>query len=70
MLNDKAQLRILEDSRQKIVVVGLTEIEVADEDEMLELIQKGIVARTSAQTKGNENSSRSHAVLQVSLIDG
>ncbi|XP_003742356.1 kinesin-like protein Klp10A [Galendromus occidentalis] len=70
LLNEKAQLKILEDNRQKVVVVGLTEIEVADEDEMLELIQKGNASRTSSQTKGNESSSRSHAVLQVSLFDG
>lgn len=58
----------MEDNRQRVVVVGLTEVEVSDESVMLDLINKGNVARTSANTKGNENSSRSHAVFQILLF--
>ncbi|XP_022699648.1 kinesin-like protein KIF2A isoform X1 [Varroa jacobsoni] len=68
LLNDKSPLKIMEDNRQRVVVVGLTEVEVSDESVMLDLINKGNVARTSTNTKGNENSSRSHAVFQILLF--
>ncbi|OQR67298.1 kinesin protein Klp10A-like [Tropilaelaps mercedesae] len=70
LLNEKSPLKVMEDSRQRVVVVGLSEIEVSDEGAMLDLVRRGNAARTSASTKGNENSSRSHAVLQISLFHG
>lgn len=65
LLNNKRKLRILEDGRQNVVVVGLTEQVVTATDQVLELIRKGTQARTSGQTHANANSSRSHAVFQI-----
>jgi kinesin family protein 2/24 len=67
LLNNKAKLRILEDGKQQVQVVGLTEKVVCTTDEVLKLIQKGNQARTSGQTFANSNSSRSHAVFQIYL---
>ncbi|XP_026464024.1 kinesin-like protein Klp10A [Ctenocephalides felis] len=65
LLNDKAKLRVLEDGKQQVQIVGLTEKIVEDCDEVLKLIQHGNNARTSGQTSANTNSSRSHAVFQI-----
>ncbi|KAL3289379.1 hypothetical protein HHI36_022811 [Cryptolaemus montrouzieri] len=67
LLNNKAKLRILEDGKQQVQVVGLTELVVNSTEEVLKLIQKGNQARTSGQTFANMNSSRSHAVFQIYL---
>ncbi|XP_065166429.1 kinesin-like protein Klp10A isoform X3 [Atheta coriaria] len=65
LLNNKAKLRVLEDGRQQVQVVGLTEKVVVSTEEVLKLIQRGNQARTSGQTSANTNSSRSHAVFQI-----
>ncbi|KRT78849.1 Kinesin [Oryctes borbonicus] len=67
LLNNKLKLRILEDGKQQVQVVGLTEKVVTSVEEVLKLIQKGNQARTSGQTSANSNSSRSHAVFQIIL---
>ncbi|XP_050669677.1 kinesin-like protein KIF2A isoform X2 [Leptidea sinapis] len=65
LLADKAKLRVLEDGKQQVQIVGLTEKVVENVDEVLKLIQHGNSARTSGQTSANSNSSRSHAVFQI-----
>ncbi|XP_048489487.1 kinesin-like protein Klp10A isoform X4 [Plutella xylostella] len=65
LLADKAKLRVLEDGKQQVQIVGLTEKVVDNTDEVLKLIQHGNAARTSGQTSANSNSSRSHAVFQI-----
>uniref|UniRef100_A0A1Y1MUK5 Kinesin-like protein n=1 Tax=Photinus pyralis TaxID=7054 RepID=A0A1Y1MUK5_PHOPY len=67
LLANKAKLRILEDGKQQVQVVGLTEKVVTSVQEVLKLIQKGNLARTSGQTSANVNSSRSHAIFQILL---
>merc|ERR1719454_836968 len=57
----------MEDGKQQVVVVGLTETEVASVDDVLALISRGNSLRTSGQTSANANSSRSHAVFQIVL---
>ncbi|XP_015585098.1 kinesin-like protein Klp10A isoform X3 [Cephus cinctus] len=65
LLADKEKLRVLEDGKQQVQIVGLTEKVVETSDEVLKLIQHGNSARTSGQTSANSNSSRSHAVFQI-----
>ncbi|XP_011314605.1 kinesin-like protein Klp10A isoform X2 [Fopius arisanus] len=65
LLADKEKLRVLEDGKQQVQIVGLTEKVVETCDEVLKLIQNGNSARTSGQTSANSNSSRSHAVFQI-----
>lgn len=67
LLNKKSKLRVLEDERQQVQVVGLEEVYVTSADEVIKLIQTGSACRTSGQTSANANSSRSHAILQIVL---
>lgn len=67
LLADKQKLRVLEDGKQQVQVVGLTEKVVDSVEEVLKLIHHGNNARTSGQTSANSNSSRSHAVFQIVL---
>ncbi|XP_044738244.1 kinesin-like protein Klp10A [Chrysoperla carnea] len=67
LLADKSKLRVLEDGKGQVQIVGLTEKVVDNCDEVLRLIQHGNQARTSGQTSANSNSSRSHAVFQIVL---
>ncbi|XP_031779768.1 kinesin-like protein Klp10A isoform X1 [Nasonia vitripennis] len=65
LLADKEKLRVLEDGKQQVQIVGLTEKVVENCEEVLKLIQHGNTVRTSGQTSANTNSSRSHAVFQI-----
>ncbi|XP_076019748.1 kinesin-like protein KIF2A [Genypterus blacodes] len=67
LLNRKAKLRVLEDGKQQVQVVGLQEKEVKNTDDVLKLIEVGNSCRTSGQTSANAHSSRSHAVFQIIL---
>merc|ERR1712013_442696 len=66
----KSKLKVMEDGKQQVVVVGLTETEVASVDDVLALISRGNGLRTSGKTSANSNSSRSHAVFQIILRTG
>ncbi|XP_030273490.1 kinesin-like protein KIF2A isoform X3 [Sparus aurata] len=67
LLNRKAKLRVLEDGKQQVQVVGLQEKEVKCTEDVLKLIEVGNSCRTSGQTSANAHSSRSHAVFQIIL---
>uniref|UniRef100_A0A8C1LYY1 Kinesin family member 2A n=1 Tax=Cyprinus carpio TaxID=7962 RepID=A0A8C1LYY1_CYPCA len=67
LLNRKAKLRVLEDGKQQVQVVGLQEREVRCTEDVLKLIEMGNSCRTSGQTSANAHSSRSHAVFQIIL---
>ncbi|KAK6624856.1 hypothetical protein RUM44_011720 [Polyplax serrata] len=67
LLADKAKLRVMEDGKSCVQIVGLTEKVVENVDEVLKLIQHGNSVRTSGQTSANSNSSRSHAVFQITV---
>ncbi|NXA78491.1 KIF2A protein, partial [Thryothorus ludovicianus] len=62
LLNRKTKLRVLEDGKQQVQVVGLQEREVKCVEDVLKLIEVGNSCRTSGQTSANAHSSRSHAV--------
>ncbi|XP_061116686.1 kinesin-like protein KIF2A isoform X8 [Conger conger] len=67
LLNRKTKLRVLEDGKQQVQVVGLQEREVRCTEDVLKLIEVGNSCRTSGQTSANAHSSRSHAVFQIIL---
>ncbi|KAM3874439.1 LOW QUALITY PROTEIN: kinesin-like protein KIF2A [Diretmus argenteus] len=67
LLNRKAKLRVLEDGKQQVQVVGLHERDVKCTEDVLKLIEVGNSCRTSGQTSANAHSSRSHAVFQIIL---
>ncbi|KPP65983.1 kinesin-like protein KIF2C-like [Scleropages formosus] len=70
LLNKKAKLRVLEDGKQQVQVVGLQEVYVSGVEDVIKMIDVGSACRTSGQTFANANSSRSHAVLQIILRRG
>lgn len=67
LLNKKAKLRVLEDAKQEVQVVGLMEREVTCAEDVFKMIEVGSACRTSGQTFANSSSSRSHACLQIIL---
>lgn len=67
LLNKRNQVRCLEDSKGKVCFPGLSEYPVYDADELMEIIEKGSLNRSTGTTSANADSSRSHAVLQLSL---
>lgn len=54
-----------EDGRQQVCIVGLQEFEVLDVHIVKEYIERGNSARSTGSTGANEESSRSHAILQL-----
>ncbi|EPQ17072.1 Kinesin-like protein KIF2C [Myotis brandtii] len=67
LLNKKAKLRVLEDGKQQVQVLGLQEHLVNCADDVIKMIDIGSACRTSGQTFANSNSSRSHACFQILL---
>ena len=61
-------LRVMEDPLQGVVCVhGLTELPALSPDEVLTLLETGNANRTTEATAANETSSRSHAILWVTV---
>lgn len=54
-----------EDGRQQVCIVGLKEFCVSDVELVKEYIDKGNQSRSTGSTGANEESSRSHAILQL-----
>lgn len=54
-----------EDGRQQVCIVGLQEFEILDVQIVKEYIERGNATRSTGSTGANEESSRSHAILQL-----
>ncbi|XP_019433451.1 PREDICTED: kinesin-like protein KIN-13A isoform X2 [Lupinus angustifolius] len=67
LLSDRKKLCMREDGRQQVCIVGLQEFEVCDVQIVKEFIEKGNAARSTGSTGANEESSRSHAILQLAV---
>eukprot|EP00039_Didymoeca_costata_P003918 m.70485 g.70485 ORF g.70485 m.70485 type:complete len:740 (+) comp12138_c0_seq1:232-2451(+) len=67
LLNNQKRLRVLEDGKQNVNVVGLTEKTVATMSDVLRVVAQGLQLRASGSTSANQHSSRSHAVFQIIL---
>ena len=66
-LSIENSLKIGHDKDGKIIVKGLSIQEVHDETKLLLLIENGITFRKTAETIMNKISSRSHAILQITI---
>ena len=66
-LTTNEYLDLREDPEKGIVVSGITEINVNNSNDMLKILKRGNRNRTQEATGANETSSRSHAILQVSI---
>jgi kinesin family protein 18/19 len=68
LLGEKnSNLDIREDSKQGVFILGIKEYTVSSEDEVMRYLKIGTKSRTMEATSANEVSSRSHAILQVSI---
>ena len=67
LLNDRGPVKCLEDQKGKVCFPGLTEHPVGSAEELLSIIEEGAHNRSVGTTSANADSSRSHAVLQLSL---
>ena len=67
LFNEKKRLRVLEDHKNLVQVVGKKEERVDSGEQVMALIRRGMSVRTSGTTSANEHSSRSHAVFQITL---
>ncbi|KAE8696082.1 Kinesin-like protein KIF2C [Hibiscus syriacus] len=73
LLGDRKKLCMREDGKQQVCIVGLQEYIVSDVETIKELIEKGNATRSTGTTGANEESSRSHAILQLAIkrsVDG
>ena len=57
-----------EDPNHNMYVVGATEIEVKSTEEAFEVLYRGQKQRRVAQTQLNQESSRSHSVFTIRLV--
>ena len=70
LLNDRNQLFAREDAKQNVNIVGLQNKPVETVDNLMKLIGTGMEVRTTGQTGANDDSSRSHAILEINLRQG
>ncbi|XP_055384930.1 kinesin-like protein KIF19 [Condylostylus longicornis] len=69
LLNPGGPLELREDNRgQRITVAGLKEIAAISRQEVIQLLLKGNKARTIEPTAANQTSSRSHALLSITIL--
>jgi kinesin family protein 18/19 len=63
----QTSLELREDAVKGIQVAGVIEVMTTNTSEIMKFILQGNEARTKERTDANEASSRSHAVLQVTV---
>ncbi|KAJ3378337.1 hypothetical protein HDU92_007491, partial [Lobulomyces angularis] len=69
LFQERKKLELLEDSKGNSIVFGLTEVTVKNFKEFKNLVEIGRKSRTTGSTEANSQSSRSHAVFQISLVE-
>eukprot|EP00906_Rhabdomonas_costata_P019470 RCo028423 len=67
LLTDRTEVFAREDGNQKIHIRGLQEFAVADEADLMKVMEKGSALRSMGETGANAQSSRSHAILHILL---
>ncbi|XP_035695150.1 kinesin-like protein KIF19 isoform X2 [Branchiostoma floridae] len=67
LLNPESGFLELREDAKGVQVTGLSEVNAKSTKEVMELLQQGNKQRTQEPTKANKTSSRSHAVLQVTV---
>lgn len=70
LLHDRCKLILREDGNGNVNVVGIMQVEVTNPDELLLCIEKGNEQRITSTTSANYDSSRSHSILQIRIMEG
>lgn len=60
----------MEDDKGNVNIPRLTKMRAINKDKVLQILQNGNQRRTREATAANKESSRSHAILEVSLYNG
>ena len=68
LLNNREQITAREDSKQNIQIIGLSKTVVQSIEEVVDMISKGNSLRITSTTGKNNESSRSHAILQFEIF--
>lgn len=68
-MNPGPPLELREDNKGNQLVNGLSEITAISKYEMISLVLKGNKARTVEPTEANQTSSRSHALLSITILN-
>ena len=66
--DQRKNLEIREDPKEGATIAGATKVEVRDVDSVVRLLNDGDQRRTKEPTRANPDSSRSHAILQITLV--
>jgi len=69
LLNNKNTLEIREDGKGTIHIVGLVQKQITNMKNLIDIIDFGLKSRTTGVTGANDDSSRSHAILNIELQD-
>jgi len=67
LLNGRSRVQLMEDGDGAVQLPGLKELSATSADELLELVHKGEQARATSANAVHDDSSRSHALLRVTL---
>ncbi|KAJ8605171.1 hypothetical protein CTAYLR_000367 [Chrysophaeum taylorii] len=65
---DHGGLELREDPVRGATIAGVTEVSANDVDTVMGLLHRGNERRTQESTRANAESSRSHAILQISVV--
>ena len=66
-VSKSSRVAIHENPQGEVYVTGATQVEVSSSEQMMRQLEKGTKQRTTASTKMNQSSSRSHAIFTVFL---
>lgn len=69
LLNNRQILHARENAKGNVVIAGLQDHCIGNVQDLMEVIESGLNSRTTGVTGANVDSSRSHAILQISLKD-
>jgi hypothetical protein len=69
LFNGRVVVRCLEDHKQRVQIMGLSEHEIVDVATLMLLMESGATNRSTGTTGANADSSRSHAILQLTVRD-
>jgi len=67
LLNGRAKLEVREDAKKRVQVVGLHQVEVGNMEVLVQLCEHAAQSRSTGSTGANDESSRSHSVMQFAL---
>lgn len=67
LLNGRKHLHARENAHGKVIIQGIREIEAESAAKLMAEISVGLSSRTTGVTGANVDSSRSHAIIQISL---